>query len=52
MDKPLDEFEAAGFNEEICEMCRGIQMECGISSESLIELLRNFDNQKFLKELT
>lgn len=44
--REIDEFEAAGFSEEICEMCRDIQMKNGISSESLIALLRSFDNQK------
>ena len=50
--RELDEFEAAGFSEDICRECRKIQMECGISSESLLALLRKFDNQELIKEVT
>lgn len=52
MDEPLDEFEAAGFSEEICEQCREIQMECGVSAEGLISLLRTFSEKMQLKEPT
>lgn len=53
MREPLDDFEAAGFSEEVCEVCSDIQMECGVSSEALISLLRTFGGKTHnLEELT
>lgn len=42
--RKIDEFEVAGFSEDICEDCRKIRDEYGIPAENIISLLKTVDN--------
>ena len=43
--KQMDEFEAAGFDEGICEKMREVCIETGIHPERLIALAREFPSE-------
>lgn len=48
----MDEFEAAGFDEETCEQLRKISFESGIEPERLICVIKQGEDPQYLSEYT